>query len=54
MALTTNNQRAEELANELARLTGMSATAAIIMALETELDDRDPDEFLYDENRLPH
>ncbi len=79
MALSIKNERADELARELARLTNTSITEAIVMALESEverrrkrvdvgaalrslseelakypvLDDRDPDEILYDEHGLP-
>lgn len=79
MALSIKNERADELARELARLTGKSITEAIVLALEGEvkrrrnktdigaalkalseelakypvLDDRDPDEILYDEHGLP-
>ncbi|MGF1618953.1 MAG: type II toxin-antitoxin system VapB family antitoxin [Acidimicrobiia bacterium] len=79
MALSIKNEKADELARELARLTGKSITEAIVLALEGEvarrrnktdigaalkslseelakypvLDDRDPDEILYDEHGLP-
>ena len=79
MALSIKNERADELARELARLTGKSITEAVVLALESEverrhkrtdigaalrslseelakypvLDDRDPDEILYDEHGLP-
>lgn len=37
MALSIKNERADELARELARLTNTSITEAIVMALEEQL-----------------
>lgn len=80
MALSIKNDKADELARELAELADTTITGAIVMALENEierrrpnrlnvgdalrdlareiakypvLDDRDPDEILYDEHGLP-
>lgn len=38
MALSIRNERAEQLAREIAQLTGHNMTAAIIMALEEKLE----------------
>lgn len=38
MALSIRNERAEQLAREIAQLTGYNMTSAIIMALEEKLE----------------